>query len=60
MIQQEYDMKAEFVEKYPLFVDWPVKWKKTLVTAMMKQEVPYEDALFRQGENADRMYFLIR
>ena len=60
VVKKEYEDKYNFVESCPVFADWAQRWKKHLAIAMTKHVYNYEDAIFRQGEKAERMYFIIR
>ena len=60
VVKKEYEDKFNFVDSCPVFNDWAQRWKKHLAIAMTKHVYNYEDAIFRQGEKAERMYFILR
>ena len=60
VLREDFEAKEKFVDQYPLFSDWPIKWRKTLAMSFMKQELQYDDALFKQGDEANNMFFVIR
>ena len=60
VVKAEYEEKYNFVESFPIFRDWAQKWKKHLAIAMTKVTYGYEDYITRQGQTAERMYFITR
>lgn len=48
------------MDKNPLFNDWPIKWRKTLALSFMKRDMLFDDVLFKQGDEADKLFFVIR
>ena len=60
VIERQYAEKMAYIESIPLFADWPVKWKKHLATSFRKETFFFDTTVFRQGDEAHSMYFVLR
>ena len=60
VIAREYAEKMAFIDSVPLFSDWSVKWKKHLAASFRKESFLFDTPVFRQGEDAHSMYFILR
>lgn len=52
--------KRNFINNSPFFGNWSPKMKKLLSLCLERDIIPYDSYLGKQGEQADRMYFIIR
>jgi CRP-like cAMP-binding protein len=50
--------KHQFINNSPFFGQWSQKMKKLLSLCLERELVPYDSFLSRQGEPADRVYFI--
>lgn len=52
--------KQNFINKSPFFGNWAPKMKKLLSLCLERDIIPFDSYLGKQGEIADRIYFIIR
>lgn len=52
--------KQEFINSSPFFGNWQPKMKKLLSLCLERDILPYDSYLGKQGEPADKIYFIIR
>lgn len=58
VIKREFEEKLNFVDSCHWFQDWSLKWKKHLAMSIKKETVTFGDTVYKQGEEADTMYFI--
>jgi len=51
--------KQDFINNSPFFGTWAPKMKKLLSLCLERDVVPYDSYLHKQGEPADKIYFLV-
>ena len=59
VLQKEFEDKSNFIATSPYFHNWPPKYKKQLAMALVKESVPYEYMLVRQGDPVAGIYFIL-
>jgi hypothetical protein len=52
--------KQSFINSSPFFGNWAPKMKKLLSLCLEREIIPYDSYLGKQGEAANKMFFLIR
>lgn len=52
--------KRNFINNSPFFGNWAPKMKKLLSLCLERDIVPYDSYLGKQGELAEKMFFIIR
>jgi hypothetical protein len=52
--------KQNFINKSPFFGNWAPKMKKLLSLCLERDIIPYDSYLGKQGEQAEKIYFIIR
>lgn len=52
--------KQNFINSSPFFGNWSPKMKKLLSLCLERDIIPYDSYLGKQGEVADKMFFIIR
>lgn len=52
--------KSDFIERNVMFRTWPGRQKKQLVISLSTEKVCYGDKIIKQGQEADRVYFICR
>ena len=57
---RKLEEKQQFINKSPFFSNWAPKMKKLLSLCLERDLVPYDSYLSKQGEPAEKIYFIIR
>lgn len=58
--QRKLNEKQKFINNSPFFGNWSPKMKKLLSLCLERDVIPYDSYLGKQGEAADKIYFIIR
>ncbi|XP_064635011.1 uncharacterized protein LOC135492444 isoform X2 [Lineus longissimus] len=56
----EFEEKNKFVTENPLFANWQAKFKRQMAMSIVKQKVPYDGYIVKQGDPVIGLYFVIR
>ena len=59
VLQKEFEDKSNFIATSPYFHNWPPKYKKQLAMALVKESVPYENTLVKQGDPVSGIFFIL-
>lgn len=59
VLQKEFEDKSDFIASSPYFSKWPPKYKKQLAMALVKETIPYENFLTKQGGPVNGIYFIL-
>lgn len=57
--QRKLNEKQSFINNSQFFGSWPPKMKKLLSLCLERDVIPYDSYLQRQGEAADKIFFMI-
>ena len=60
LVNQDFEEKFNFIDQSPLFKLWPNKWKRHLAVALLKDTRNHADVIFKQGDSAKYIYFLLK
>ena len=52
--------KSDFIQRNPIFQTWPLRHRKQLSISMITQKFSYGDKIIKQGQEADKVYFISR
>ena len=52
--------KSDFIGRNPIFQTWPLRHRKQLSISMITEKFSYGDKIIKQGQEADRVYFISR
>ena len=52
--------KQSFIDQSPFFGNWSIKMKKLLSLCLEREIVHYDSFLGKQGEQAEKIYFIIK
>jgi len=58
--EKEFNEKKRFVEEYPLFRTWQVRYKKQMAMSLRKEKINFDGILLKQGSPLDGVCFLLR
>jgi hypothetical protein len=58
--QRKLNEKQNFINKSPFFGNWAPKMKKLLSLCLERDIIPYDSYLVKQGEHADKIFFIIK
>lgn len=60
VLEQEFQAKTRFVENNPLFRSWSARHRKQLAISLRMERWEFGSHLVRQGQAANRAYFIHR
>ncbi|KAK7090258.1 uncharacterized protein [Littorina saxatilis] len=58
VVAEDMKAKSDFIERNVMFRTWPGRQKKQLVISLSTEKVCYGDKIIKQGQEADRVYFI--
>lgn len=56
---QEFNRRRDFVEDFPLFSSWPLRYKRQMAMSLRKTTVSYGGVIVKQGDPVDAVYFVL-
>ena len=59
VLKKEFEDKTNFIDRSHYFRSWQPRFRQQLAMAMVKETVPFNSELTRQGNPVDTIYFLL-
>jgi hypothetical protein len=56
----EFEEKNKFVTENPLFANWQAKFKRQMAMSIVKQKIPYDGCIVKQGDPVVGLFFVLR